>query len=438
MLDKDGEIASMLKRHGEYEAELQDGRLVAEQQAAQISRQNEEHAVLSLTVRNAEFEAASVRSRCSMLEDTLMRYEEECKASQARLQAVEQERAAANARIAQCKTELEDLQARERAAEEHLDENVQRADHFRALLQRSENANTELKGCVNTLQGERDHLKENLDAALCEHAKIQEIIDQLVSVEGKSIEESAALKGKVEMWKLRADNAEREYAQATELNQDMTNVMSQMTLAVSEQSEITGDHAKQNKALAKQLADNLQELRATRQQKDQLQRQFDSMQSLNAFHAEKWKKAREELAAVQEEGDPATVNSKKMNARMKKLMCAEKQAENSRDSLDSACMKELQCMVAKKHDAIEVAQADYAKAQKVNEFLVKLLTLQVEQTAYFETECTLKSSHAQGRLAACKEKAQSLISKLNAFLSQEDALQHRRSSGDGLEGSDYQ
>merc|ERR1712007_216003 len=149
---------------------------------------------------------------------------------------------------------------------------------------------------------------------------VSQVLDDVMREEAtKRKDEIDHYEGELEKWKTRAGHYEREYTKSKQLNSEMSKVMSQMTMAVSEKSEETGDVNKQNRTLLKQLEQKTQELKAARREKDEIQKQFDSQQSMGSYFQDKYKEASKELRTLTQEHSVATASAQKLKGRVELL-----------------------------------------------------------------------------------------------------------------------
>merc|ERR1712072_243455 len=127
------------------------------------------------------------------------------------------------------------------------------------------------------------------------------------------------LQAQVDKYKQRAIHFEREYTNSKQLNSEMTKVMSQMTQSISEKSENSSDAVKQNKVLFKQLEASRQAERNIRLEKEDIQKQLDSIQSTGSYFQEKYREAANEARQLKQENSVATATLSKLKMRVESL-----------------------------------------------------------------------------------------------------------------------
>merc|ERR1712217_668582 len=106
--------------------------------------------------------------------------------------------------------------------------------------------------------------------------------------------------------------------------------MSQMLQAHIERNEQGGDLAQQNKAIKKQLEAKAQEVKMTRLEKEDIQRQLDSLQSTGSYFQDKYREASNRLRTLEQEHSVATASASKLKARVESL-------QKESDDLKSQC-----------------------------------------------------------------------------------------------------
>merc|ERR1712064_208417 len=98
-------------------------------------------------------------------------------------------------------------------------------------------------------------------------------------------------------------------------------------------SEETGDVNKQNRTLLKQLEQKTQELKTARQEKEEIQKQFDSQQSMGSYFQEKYKEASNELRVLKQEHSVATASAQKLKGRVELLQQENETMKTSQSKL---------------------------------------------------------------------------------------------------------
>jgi len=216
----------------------------------------------------------------------------------------------------------------------------------------------------------------------------------------------------------------------------MTKVMSQMTQAVSERSDQNTDVAKQNKVLLGQIDGKSQELKTAKKERDETQKQLDNLMSQGSYFKDKYREACNEMQTLRQEHSVSTATSTRLKSRVEAIQGEIEDVRtqisratlDSRSSGDSAArieryeshVKDLQRKLRAQDDELERSRAFAAKSQQVNDCLNTLLVLESEQTSLYETNCPIDDAGLASQFDAKKSKAQSVISRLNDIMSEEE------------------
>jgi len=317
-----------------------------------------------------------------------------------------------------------------------LEEQRQAAEQGRRAAETAERSRVEAESSSRWLESETERLKAELDAANSEKAKVRQVVDELMKAEQEN--QGAQLQKDMEKWKARANYFEREYTQAKQLNGEMTKVMSQMTQAVSERSDETSDITKQNRVLLKQLEAKGQELRSAKLERDEVQKQLDSLQSSGSYFQEKYREASDELRTLRQEHSVSTATSSKLKMRVESLqketedlkaLCAKRTFESRSNVDDSAKIdryeqhvRDLTLKLRTQDEELDRSQAFAAKSQAVNDCLNTLLVLESEQTSLYEMAVgnTIQDQALRSQFESKKSKAQGVIGRLNEIMSEEE------------------
>merc|ERR1712079_139240 len=253
----------------------------------------------------------------------------------------------------------------------------------------------------------------------------------------------------LDKWKKRAEHFERECQQSKQLNTEMTKVMSQMTQAVSGKAEQNTDVAKQNKVVMSQIDAKSKELRTAKQERDETQRQLDNLMSQGSYFKDKYRQACNEMQSLRQEHSVSTVTSTRLKSRVEALQgeIEDVRTQISRATLDSrhsgdsaaridryeSHVRDLQMKLRAQDDELERSKAFAAKSQQVNDCLNTLLVLESEQTSLYEMNCPIADVSIASQFDAKKSKAQSVISRLNDIMTEEErpsiAFLHERNFG---------
>mmetsp|Transcript_112673 Transcript_112673/g.313389 ORF Transcript_112673/g.313389 Transcript_112673/m.313389 type:complete len:1773 (-) Transcript_112673:269-5587(-) len=432
--DKSSEASHLLKSSSMVQAELADLRCNLEQETQAARRSAAETAELREKLVGAEGELASVRRRLVAAEERLVRTEEEAKAVQARAMRMEEERESFERRARELQVQASDAISRERDAALQLEQQRQLAEQHRHAAEIAERARIQGESSAHCFEAENERLKVELSDANNERTKIRQVVDELLKAEHEN--NGAQLRKEVDKWKTRAAYFEREYQQSKQLNNEMTKVMSQMTQAVSERSDETTDVTKQNKLLMKQLHDKAQEVRAAKLERDEVQKQLDSLQSQGTHFQEKYREACDELRTLRQEHSVSTATSSKLKLRIESL---QKETDDlktqlarvtmeSRANVDDSAriekyeqhVRDLQMKLRAQDEELDRSQAFAAKSQAVNDCLNTLLVLESEQTSLYEMACPITDQALMCQFDAKKSKAQTVITRLNEIMTEEE------------------
>merc|ERR1712137_824483 len=185
------------------------------------------------------------------------------------------------------------------------------------------------------------------------------------------------------------------------------------------------------------LEQKTHELRTARQEKEEIQKQFDSQQSMGSYFQEKYKEASNELRVLKQEHSVATASAQKLKGRVELLQQENETMKTSQSKLlqevrsggyspDQAQiekyeqrLRELQQKILKNDEEMEHSQACFQKSQMVNDCLNTLLSLESAQTNLYESSCHIQDEGLRLEIDAKKAKAQTVIS-LNNIMSEED------------------
>eukprot|EP00747_Dinoflagellata_sp_TGD_P094130 gnl/TRDRNA2_/TRDRNA2_166009_c4_seq1.p1 gnl/TRDRNA2_/TRDRNA2_166009_c4~~gnl/TRDRNA2_/TRDRNA2_166009_c4_seq1.p1 ORF type:complete len:371 (-),score=106.67 gnl/TRDRNA2_/TRDRNA2_166009_c4_seq1:319-1293(-) len=302
------------------------------------------------------------------------------------------------------------------------------------MAEEAERGRMEQHATVQYVETENERLKVELADSNAERVKIKQVVDELVQAEQKGRSED--IEREIEKWKAKAGHFEKEYNQAKQLNNEMTKFVAQMTQAVSERSDQHGDVSKQNKLLQKQLEGKSQELKNAKAERDEVQKQLDSLQCEGSYFKEKHRQTSNELRTLKQEHSVATATASKLRTRVESLqkenedLKADIQANLVRyrsNASDDGKMeqyeshlRELQAKMLSKDSEIEHSQAFIAKSQAVNDCLNTLLVLESEQTNLYESACLIQDETIKAELDAKKSKASHVIGRLNDIMAEDE------------------
>jgi len=428
------QTSQLLQSTSVLQAELQDSKFLQEQESAALKRQMADMVDAQARLREAEGEAGTLRKRLLAAEERLVRAEEDCKAAQGRAARLDEERKSIEHHTHELQRQAVDATARERTASSQLEEVRNLAERYKMSADGAERARVESESSARWLASEHERLKTELADTQQEKAKIKQVVEELMQADTKNRNDD--LEREVDRWKAKAANFEREYNQSKQLNAEMTRVMSQMTQAVSERSDASGDAARQNRVLTKQLEAKAQEARSARHEKDEIQKQLDCLQATGTYYQEKYKEISNELRTLKQEHSVSAASSSKLKVRVESL-----QKEN--EDLKAQCgklahdmracgdgtgrveryeqhVRDLQQKLVRKEEAVTQSEACYAKSQQVNDCLNTLLALETDQKDLYEKTFAVQDETVRTQLEAKKSKASHVIHRLNEIMNQRD------------------
>jgi len=431
---KQSEATTLCSSSGAMQAEIQDLRFQLEQEFASSKRQAADIADLQDKLAAADSEASSARGRLVAAEENFVRAEEENKAAQLRCRRLEDDMSGLERRAQELQSLASDSSAQREALAAELEAQQAVAEQCRSQQELAERGRLEAESSLRFLESENERVKAELLDAQMEKTKIKQIMDDLVQADLSNKAEE--LKRDIEKYKTRAAYFEREYNNSKQLNSEMTKVMSQMTQAVAERSDEKSDMSAQNRMLHKQLEAKTQELRSAKVDRDEVQKQLDALQSSGNFYQDRYRDAQEELRSLRHEHSISSATSAKLKSRVESL---QKEVEDlkaqiaksnyeARASADDvgkvdryeSHLRELQQKLRAQDEELDRSQAFAAKSQAVNDCLNTLLVLESEQTSLYESAFEIKDSDLLSQFDQKKSKAQSVISRLNQIMTEEE------------------
>merc|ERR1712048_617946 len=159
-------------------------------------------------------------------------------------------------------------------------------------------------------------------------------------------------------------------------------------------------------------------------ERDEVQKQLDSLQSQGSYFQEKYRERGEELRTLTQEHSVATATSSKLKLRVESLQketddlkaqCAKLALESRANSDDASRMekyenhvRELQLKLRAQDEDLDRSQAFAAKSQAVNDCLNTLLVLESEQTSLYESAFSVQDAALLQQVGAKKSKAQNV------------------------------
>jgi len=409
------------------------------QEEAEVRRTQNDQRNMQERLKDVESDNIGIRKRCAAVEERLLQAEEECQMGQQRIDRLTEDCNAYELRARELQKAASGSTAKERELESQVEEQNLELERYRELHGASERRRISGESQLQSLETENESLRAELLDTSNERVKINQVLEDVMREEAaKRKEEVDHYEAELDKWKGRANYYEREYTQSKQLNSEMTKVMSQMTMSVSEKSEQTGDVNKQNRTLLKQLEQKTHELKTARQEKEEIQKQFDSQQSMGSYFQEKYKEASNELRVLKQEHSVATASAQKLKGRVELLQQENETMKTSQSKLlqevrsggyspDQAQiekyeqhLRELQQKILKKDEEMEHSQACFQKSQMVNDCLNTLLSLESAQTNLYESSCHIQDEGLRSEIDSKKTKAQTVIGRLNNIMSEED------------------
>merc|ERR1712137_313514 len=215
--------------------------------------------------------------------------------------------------------------------------------------------------------------------------------------------------------------------------------MSQMTTHVSERSEESGDVNKQNRTLQKQLEQKTQELKTARCEKEEMQKQFDTVQSTGSYYQEKFKEAQNEMKTLRQEHSAATALAQKLKGRVEllqqeneaittsqsKLLQESRSGSSEQAQIEKYTrhLKELQQKVFKDDEEMErtYGGSDSLKASR---------SMESSNPKMYEPSYPLDGTF-RSDISSKKSKAQTVIGRLNNIMTHDDDRSSRSKPSPG-------
>jgi len=411
---KRDESNRLIESNGYLQAEVEDLKMQLEHALSAEDRQAT--ALISLQQKIADLEedkkAADDRARSAGNELSAL----EQQVDQIRAQAATAV-AAKEAMLAQIESQKAVAEQNQLAAEQSERERLQ----AEATLRWMESENERLRAEVSNTQKERD--------------KIKQVVEDLMKAEQEN--KTAELEQEVKKYKALAQRYEREYNNSKQLNQEMTKYMAQMTQAVVDQKDEKGDATNQNRLLQKQLDAKVQELRASKMERDEALRQLDTLQSTGSYYQEKYREAQEEARRLRQEHSVTAASSSKLKIRVETLQkeVEDLKLQNGRlqhqarslgddsSKLDqySNHVRDLERKLARQEEDLEKSKALTEKSQAVNDCLNHLLLIESQQSELYESTFPVVEDRALAtQVEAKKSQAKKVMSRLHQLMLEEE------------------
>jgi len=420
---------------GQMRAELEDLKFQLTSEASESRRKAAEAEEVLSRSREVQSELSASRQRLSSAEEKLVRTEEEARTVTQRYGALQREQEASDLRMQELQRKYVEAEARVRDVQPQLEDEQRKAEQLRKMLETAERGRAEGESSSRFLESENERLRAELTDSQAEKLKIKEVVDELLSAEGAA--KSAEMQKEVDKWKTRAGYFEREYSRSKELNHEMTGQMAQMLQGVREQSETGGGLSSDNKTLKKQLDAKTQEARMAKLEKEDIQRQLDSLSSTGTYFQDQYKNASQELRNVKQEHSVSSASASTMKARLESLQSEndDLKAQVTKLSIEvrSGCsealrldkyeqhVQDLQKKLQAKDLEAQTNQERFQKSQAVNDCLNTLLVLESEQASLWESSYPGQpDDRFKSQLNAKKSKAQDVIGRLNDMLNEDE------------------
>jgi len=320
-------------------------------------------------------------------------------------------------------------------------EQSQEIEHYRELHETSERKRVCGDDQLQSMEKTQESLRAELLEARNECMKVKHAFDDTMRVEATQRRDETLLhEGELEKWKTHANHFEQEYKRLKQLNGEMTKMMSQMTTHMGERSEESGDVNKKNRTLLKQLEQKSQELKTARFEKEEMQKQFDSMQSHGTYFQEKFREAQNELKTLKQEHSVSTALAQKLKGRVELLqqendaMTASKSKllQESRSGLTSEQaqiekytlhLKELEQKVFKNDEEME-------RSHGVSDSLKASRAMESSKPSYEPSHLTQDGAF-RSDITSKKSKAQTVIGRLNNIMTHDDDRSSRSKHSPG-------
>lgn len=382
--DKQQESTHLLESSSGLKAELEDLKIQLEQEISSAKRQAARSGELQDQLLAAEAELPNLRRRLTTAEEQLLQAQEEARTSQQRCSQMQDESRLLQQQLHQFQASASACAVREREADDQV---RGYKDQLEALQQEMEASRSQSESSQRHLRGECERLKVELAEANSERGKMRGIVDEVLKAQ-----ESQDL----EKWKVKALHFEKKYADAKKLNEEMTQVMSQMTKEVRERSDGTGDASRQVKELQRQLEAKTQELRGAKQERDEALHKINEMQGSGEFFKDKYRQSQEELKKLREAHSVAAATNDVLKARLQTIDNSNnvplepddrKNVKAGDTEQRSAELEELQSRIQMQDVNKTRLEADVAKQHEINDCLRALTMLETQHREICEQWC---------------------------------------------------
>jgi len=427
--EKGGDASDFLHQNSALKAEVEDSKFELEQKTSAVRRLTDENSTFQTRLLEAEGEVASLRRRLPAMEERLVSAEEDTKAKEAKIASLEEERDDVELRCTELRKQAADAAAREKSMETQLIEARLVVERLQKAYEDAERGRVEVESSTTYLTEENERLRGELEHSNEEKLKFKQVLDDVVNAQDQTRNEE--LSSEIDKWRSRASHFEREYNQAKQLNKEMTDTMMSF---LNDRDGKQGDASEQNLQLRQQLESKTLALKNARIDKDEVQKQLDSLQSTGAYFQDKYKVASNELRILKQEHSVDKAAASKLRVRVETL---QQENEDFKAQLARATatpsnegqglevyqqrLAELQDTVRDREGRVHQTQAKFQRSQEVNDCLNTLLALESEQTSLYEASCSVADPGVRGVLDARKSEALHVVSRLNEIMNGDDS-----------------
>ncbi|CAE7667888.1 XI-K [Symbiodinium pilosum] len=416
--DKQQESSHLLGSSSGLKAEVEDLKIQLEQELSAAKRHAAKSSELQDQLLAAEAELPNLRRRLTLAEEQALQAQEEVRVAQQRCSQMQDDSRLLQQQLKQFQATAAECALRERTVDDQLKEYK---DQVEVLRQEMDMGRSQSESSQRRLHAECERLKVELTEANAERGKMRSIVDEVLKAQ-----ESQDL----EKWKLKAAHFEKKYAEAKKLNEDMTQVMSHMTQAVSGRPDGSAEAMRQIKELQRQLEAKMQELRNAKQERDEAQHTLNELQSSGEFFKDKYRDSQNELRSLREEHAAAAKLNGMLKNRLEALQLGAAQdledGKSSKAALadgsqrSGAEVQELQSKLETQDVQLNRLKADVGKQHEINECLRMLTVLEAQHREICESWCeragAVMDSNTIRKTDEIKAQVQTVMRKLDEIV----------------------
>jgi len=351
-IERTSEGDDLLKKVSALNAELEDARLQHRGDASGVRQQLQETMGLleqstqdmaRMQERASAAEQASKEyvSKAERLEDEVQSLREQTSELEISRSALEEELAAARAQQADSQGHVTSLMGEVAALREQSHHNY---EEWRLQQER-------LESDLRSRENEVSNLKRVLDDVMSAHAPLEE----------------------VQRWRSRAESFEQQYNQAMKYNREMTSAVGHLTQAAGERGADLNELQQRNAALSQEQERRQQELKMAELEKQDLQKERDTLESSCNYFQAKYKSTQNDLRVAQRELASAQDVVKRLQAQLGERQ-REAEALRSQGSKLSQQIARMQ----------ETWQKSSQRFDAINDGLGTLFSLHSEQARLYE------------------------------------------------------